>query len=92
MDTFEFWARDPPTKQRPPNPLIPLTWRQDAPNIWRASSIWPDMGFRIEMNSSNCFLLLGGGTRIGGCASFDEAKQSAEGYRYETFIDETSRS
>jgi hypothetical protein len=76
------------TRQRPPNPLIPLTWRQDAADIWRARSSWPDVGFRIEMESSNCFMLLGGGTRIGECASLDDAKQSAEDYRYQMLMEE----
>jgi hypothetical protein len=77
-----------PTEQSSANPLIPLRWREEAPGIWKASSTSPDVGFRIEMESSDCFALLGAKTCIGKFASLDDAQQGAEQYRYKMLIEE----
>jgi hypothetical protein len=54
-------ATRPWTKQSSTNPLIPLSWRHEPPATWKASSLWPDVGFRIEMNRAtvSCCLVLG---------------------------------
>lgn len=82
-------------KESPTNPLIPLNWRHERPDMWKASSSWPDVGFLLEMESSKCFVLPGGGTHLGEFASLEGAKQHAEKYRYQILIEEavpTSRS
>jgi hypothetical protein len=40
------------------------------------------------MNSSDCFVLLGGGTRLGEFASFDDAKRHAEEYCHQMLMEE----
>jgi hypothetical protein len=83
-------ASRPWTKRSSINPLIPLTWRHEPPDTWKASSSWPDVGFRIEMESSDCFVLLGARSHLGEFPSLDDAKRGAEEYRYRTLIERRS--
>jgi hypothetical protein len=78
----------PWTKQSSANPLIRLNWRQKAPGVWTASSSWPNVGFRVEMESSNSFVLLGYKSCLGHFGSLDDAQRHAEECRYQMLIDE----
>jgi hypothetical protein len=76
------------TKQSSTNLLIPLNWRHEPPDTWKASSSWPDVGFRIERESNDCFALLGAKTCLGKFASLEDATRGAEEYRYRKMTEE----